>query len=80
MRQSCLALVRCIKRCQPKVVLGEQVWGLATHRRLSLWLMLLILGRVPYRWYLLKLNARALGGCHCRVRLAIVGVREDCHA
>ena len=77
MRWAVLALLRCIRRTQPEVVLGEQVSGLITHRKASLWMLLALLEGEPYRWFLTQADASTLGACCHRRRLLLLGVRED---
>ena len=71
------ALLRCMRRTTPEIVLGEQVAGLLTHRKASLWMLLTLLKDEPYEWFLARGDASALGACHHRDRLLLLGVRAD---
>lgn len=77
MRWTVLALLRCMRRTRPEVVLGEQVAGLLTHRKASLWLLLTLLRSEPYEWFLARADASTLGACYHRDRLLLLGVRMD---
>lgn len=77
MRWAVLALLRCMRRTRPEVVLGEQVSGLFTHRKASLWLLLSLLEGEPYKWFLAQADAAELGACFHRRRLLLLGIRED---
>ena len=51
--------------------------GLLTHRKASLWMLLMLLKDEPYEWFLARADASALGACHHRDRLLLLGVRAD---
>ena len=73
-----LALVRCIRRVQPRLVLGEQVAGLATHHgRTARRLLLRLLAAVPYAWFSATEDATQLRAPTRRRREALVGVHVD---
>ena len=73
-----LALVRCIRRVQPRLVLGEQVAGLSTHHgRYARRLLLRLLAAVPYAWFAATADAARLRAPSHRKREALVGVHVD---
>ena len=78
MHRAGIALVRCIRRVAPRLVLCEQVAGLSTHhRRHSRLLLRRLMAAVPYAWYTVVADAVNYGAPHHRVREGTAGVRLD---
>ena len=78
MHRAGIALVRCIRRVAPRLVLCEQVAGLSTHhRRHSRLLLRRLMAAVPYAWFTVVADAANYGAPHHRVREGTAGVRLD---